>query len=322
MTNKPLVSIIIPCYNHESFLDDCLNSIINQSYSNIELLICDDCSTDNSYNKILDCKEALEKRFNNVVIFKNETNLGVTKNINRMLSVANGEYIKILASDDALLPEAVEKFVIFAEENKDYSVFVSNGLKVPEEQHYPNFDSREHIYNEEPDFSNDGFMERMARCNPVFAPGAFVRKSVYDKFGLYDENIKIEDLEFWLRLLDKGVKFFFVNEILIYYRINQNSMSSMVNNEKFVLRRKLFLNSELETFKKYRLALESSVYADISLTRIFSERWLAIENNCTEFEKELKNMWKSFPYWKDLTLKRKLKLKFEWFKQDIKKLIK
>ena len=59
MTN-PLVSLLIPCYNHELFLDDCLESIIAQDYANIELLICDDCSPDNSYTKILSYEQRLK----------------------------------------------------------------------------------------------------------------------------------------------------------------------------------------------------------------------------------------------------------------------
>ena len=109
MSKQPFVSIIIPCYNHEDFLDDCLASILNQTYQNIEILICDDCSPDNSYEKILSYKEKLENKFNNVVILKNEVNCGVTKNVNRMLKLAKGEFVKTIASDDSMAPNAISE---------------------------------------------------------------------------------------------------------------------------------------------------------------------------------------------------------------------
>ena len=146
MIKQPLVSIIIPCYNHEAFLDDCLGSILAQTYPNIELLICDDCSPDNSYEKIMSYREELEKRFNNVIILKNEINCGVTKNVNRMLKLAKGEFVKTLASDDCMAPDAISEMVHFLIENSQIDVVVSNGIKVSEEQRYPDF-SGDVIYN-------------------------------------------------------------------------------------------------------------------------------------------------------------------------------
>ena len=107
MQNNPLVTVICLCYNQGAYVVESLNSIISQSYSSIELIIADDCSTDNS-------KKVIEEwllEHPNVAFIANETNLGNTTTFNKTLKIAKGEYIIDLAADDILLPNCVKKQV-------------------------------------------------------------------------------------------------------------------------------------------------------------------------------------------------------------------
>jgi len=105
MQNNPFVTVICLCYNQEAFVVESLNSVLNQSYPFIELIIVDDFSTDNSKKTI----STWLKNNPNVYFIANETNLGITKSFNRALQLAKGEYVIDLAADDVLLPECIEK---------------------------------------------------------------------------------------------------------------------------------------------------------------------------------------------------------------------
>ena len=319
---SPLISVLIPCYNHEAFLDDCLGSIVDQTYANIELLICDDCSPDGSYAKILSWEETLRNRFSRVEILRNDVNCGVTKNINRMLNLAQGEYIKILASDDAVAPSALECMVEYLVAHPEIHVAVANGVKVSESERYPDFTPIEAIYSEAPDFSPDGFCERVAACNPISAPAAMVRKTVYEQYGFYDEQVKVEDYEFWLRILKDGnVRFGFLDKKLLFYRLNGNSMTSLTGNEGLARRRKLIHSSELGTLAKYREALSAVSYAEIVTDRFLSEYWLAVEYRLKDWKKELDGAWRTFSEKKDLPWKRRIAVGAFLLRQRVKSLL-
>lgn len=320
--NKPLVSILIPCYNHEKFLDDCIQSIIAQDYDNIEFLICDDASPDNSFLKIQKYKEKLSARFSNVVIMQNDTNLGVTKNINKMLKLSKGKYIKVLASDDALAVSAIREMEEFLEGNSQVDVVIVNGIKVQEEEHYPAFSHTEKIYDIEPDFSSQGFFERIAHCNSISAPAAMLRRKVFEEYGVYDENIKVEDFEFWLRILkERKIVISFLDRNLIYYRINANSMTSLQENKNLESKRKLFFEAEMQSLYKYREYFEKLDFAEIVLKRILDARSFAISMNLDNFCGELEVMWRQSSLWNDITLKDKISKKVEFFKLSLKKFI-
>jgi alpha-1,3-rhamnosyltransferase len=322
MSDKPLVSILIPCYNHENFLDDCLSSILAQTYDNIELLICDDCSPDRSFEKITDYEQRLKKRFSRVVIMRNDVNQGVTKNINRMLKLAQGVFVKTIASDDAMAPTAIAQMTQYLIAHPQIDVVVSNGIKVSESEQYPNFTPIEKIYSAAPDFRSDGFFARVAACNPISAPAAMVRMSVYDKYGYYDEQVKVEDYEFWLRILKDGcVQFGFLDENLLYYRLNANSMTSLTGNAGLARRRKLIHESEMDTLAKYRDCLAPSDYAIIATQRMMSERWLAVEYQLIDWEKELADRWHKFSDKKYLPLKNRISVRLFYLRQWLKQCI-
>lgn len=323
MRQQPLVSILIPCYNHQDFLPDCLDSILGQTYQNIELLICDDCSPDDSWSVIESYADRLRQRFERVELMRNEVNCGVTKNVNRMLAMAKGQFVKTIASDDAMATAAIGEMAGFLMDNPKVDVVVANGVKVPEEQRYPNFQSNEKIYVKEPDFSAEGFFERVARRNEISAPAAMVRMSVYEKYGFYDENVKVEDYEFWLRVLQNGkTRFGFLNEDLLYYRINANSMTSLSANAGLARRRKLIHESEMGTLQKFRHSLSRCAYAEIAVERMAAEWWMAVQYDLTDWETQLHQNWKNFDGWKDLPLAKRIWAELFAAKQALKKTLK
>lgn len=245
-----LVSILVPCYNHEKYVEDCLRSLCEQSYRNIELIIIDDCSSDNSYNIIKGMEKELRNRFTTVYLEKNEKNCGITKNLNKMLSVAKGKYIKLLASDDMLLPDAIKALVMYAQSN-DCDVIYSNVVSIEEEQKFPVL-STEHLpkrYDTIPPVG-ENLTGLLCADNFISAPGAFVPMQTYKNFGFYDENYILEDFEFWLRVSTKG-KFGYLNKETALYRQNDNSLSRFQMSEEGKRRHRRFHEQKKKIFKAY-----------------------------------------------------------------------
>src|SRR5215204_5853959 len=116
----PKVSILLPTYNSASFLDDAIQSALNQTFTDFELIIVDNCSTDNS-------KEVISKYISDsrVRFYVNEKNLGSNGNFNKCFSLATGDYIKCLCSDDRLNLSLLEKFVSVMEEYPSVSLVSS-----------------------------------------------------------------------------------------------------------------------------------------------------------------------------------------------------
>lgn len=108
---KPKVSVCIPNYNCAKFIGKAIQSVLNQTFTDFELIIVDNCSTDNS--------EEVIKSFSDprIRFYKNETNIGMTRNWNRCISLARGEYISILCSDDAYMPRFLEKTTVMLDSN-------------------------------------------------------------------------------------------------------------------------------------------------------------------------------------------------------------
>ena len=316
MAEFPLVSLLIPCYNHEEFLDDNLASLVGQDYGNIELLICDDCSPDGSFEKICAWEQRLKSRFSRVEILRNAVNCGVTKNINRMLAMARGRIIKILASDDAMAPGAVSAAVEHMEKS-GADVLVVNGIKVPEDRHYPDFGDGDAVYSDTPDLSAESLFVRTALCNEIFAPGVFLRREVFDRYGAYDETIRVEDFEFWLRISKDGtVKFVYLQQPLVYYRINAGSITSQSGNAGLERRRRMFHRAEMDTLAKYAGDLPREVYAKAVLRRILDERWLAVNGGLWGWDRELRESWKAFPDKRALSWKDYLRFCVRSWKMD------
>jgi glycosyltransferase involved in cell wall biosynthesis len=120
--NKPLVSVLITSYNRENYIADCLRSVLGSSYENFEVIVVDDCSTDRTYEII----QEFEKKDNRVKGYRNNRNLGQFQNRNYIASLANGEFLKYLDSDDVIYHYGIEMMVYHAMRYPDAALFISS----------------------------------------------------------------------------------------------------------------------------------------------------------------------------------------------------
>ena len=283
------------------------------------MLICDDHSPDASFEIIKSYEQRLKNRFAKVVLLRNEENQGVTRNVNRLLAYARGEYVKIIASDDAMRTDAISRMVAYLNVHPDCGVVIANGVKVAENQHYPGFQSISTVYETAPDFSPEGFLERIARHNEIFAPGAMIRRCVYEKYGYYDESILVEDYEYWLRLLKENVRFGYIHEQLIFYRINSGSMTSLVSTPDLQKRRQRFFFASMQTLKKYLNDLLPGVYAEICVRKIIDERRFAVDMGLTKWEKMLEEEWKRISGRNELEIRKRVYYHYRYWRISVRK---
>jgi alpha-1,3-rhamnosyltransferase len=209
---NPLVSVLIPVYNHERFLKQSIMSVLNQTYSNVELIVINDGSTDNSDLVI---KQLLEHYDFAYSVQKNK---GLVNTLNSLKTMATGKYVSILASDDYFHEEKIADLVSFLETNKPFSMVYSNMFLV---------DDNSMLVGKIKDGGSSGDLFEAILCGEFFLNSltTLIKKDVFDEF-IYDDCY-IEDLQMWLKIARK-YKIGYVDEFYSYYRVN-NALSLSSN---------------------------------------------------------------------------------------------
>jgi glycosyltransferase involved in cell wall biosynthesis len=266
MQDNPLVTIICLCYNHGEFVLESLHSVINQQYKNIELIIVDDCSPDNS-------KSIIEKwllDYPGILFIANETNLGNTKSFNKALKVAKGDYIIDLAADDILLPNCVA-VQINAFKNTAYKklgIVYGNAELITENG---DFDSYHFAVDEskktiEKRITGDVYLSILSGGDSICSVSSMIKKTVFDHLEGYDETLAYEDLDFWIRA-SRVYDFDFIDEVLIQRRIVTNSLGSnffkrnnLINHSTYLILKKAI---KLNKTKEEDLAIQKRVHFEI-----------------------------------------------------------
>lgn len=217
MSNQPLVSVIIPAYNHEDYIEECVTSVFNQSYENIECIIINDGSKDNTLNEL--------KRLNNTYPFLliNQKNQGLCKTLNKGLDLAKGEYIAILASDDYWHPEKI------AMQFELLNPSVSEGYGVCHSAGYTINQNNKIIGLRGDDEFKQKIFPKILINNHILATSALIHRSVFNKIGGYDESLFAEDTDFWIRC-SQFYMFKYIREPLIFKRSDGNNLSGSINN--------------------------------------------------------------------------------------------
>ncbi|MBE6391581.1 MAG: glycosyltransferase family 2 protein [Lentisphaerae bacterium] len=229
------VSVIIPAYNHENYVQDTLKSVIAQTYQNIELIVVDDGSKDSTWQKIQEMRGICEKRFSRVH-FETKANEGICKTLNRLLDLANGEYVYPLASDDQVKPHAIEKELNFLKDHPDYALCTGDSEFIDAQGKIAYWDKQRNlIYEDNPSvyhtfgeysecniqyfdfYSNDfGSYLMLSKSNHV-PNGYLIRKSIFDKFGRFTPEAPLEDWYLMLQI-SKYAKMKYFDEVLFSYR--------------------------------------------------------------------------------------------------------
>ena len=250
-----LVSIVVPVYNHERYIVECLDSIILQTYNNIEIIICDDGSTDDSYKVVQDW---VNNKNIAVKLFSQE-NKGVCKTLNFLLSVAEGDYIAICASDDTLTPKSIEDRVEFLNSSSEFEAVIGDAGLMGTHSETIASSAMKSLYKADYSGLSGDICSELLFNWSVVGPTFLARKELYDKVGKYDESLIVEDRDFYLRLL-AGNYLGFIPVMVAKYRVHSDNASrrniksrmvvlkqvaiSNINNaEKFTGSKRLFLLS-------------------------------------------------------------------------------
>lgn len=211
--NKKLISIIIPCYNHAMFLEETLKSAISSSYPQIEIIIINDGSTDDSESIAL----KYQMLYNNILYLSQE-NQGPAAARNNGIQAASGTYILPLDADDHISPDYIEKAVAILSNNEDVKLVYCEAEFFGEKKGKWKL----------PDFSR----KYLARENLIF-PSAIYRKSDWLISGGYS-NIMTwgwEDWEFWISLLKDGGEVVKLPITGFYYRVRKGSRRKSTNKD-------------------------------------------------------------------------------------------
>ena len=224
MNNKPLISICIPTYNSESFIKETIDSVLNQTYKNIEVIITDDCSKDKTVEIIRSFSDLRIK------FFKNDKNLGVEGNWNKALQLASGKYIKLMGADDILYPTCIEEQVKVLEDTNNTDIVLTTSYK-----NVINQDGKLIMTRRFPGASGriNGItaLKKSLRhgTNIIGEPVAgLFRAEILKKSGYYNgENLYMIDLDLWSRML-KFSDLFVIDKVLYAFRISTQSISSNI----------------------------------------------------------------------------------------------
>ena len=263
------VSIIIPVYNASKFIDECIQSAVDQTYDDIEIIAVDDGSKDDSLHKL--------KKYSNKIKIITKGNGGTASALNAGIRAMSGEWFKWLSADDVLGKNAID-------------VLINEGKKLGEESKSCIFYSNYDFINEEskiigeylePNFNNlENFDRNIIMLDAAFGNGTtcLIHRSIFDRCGLFDETIGFdEDYEFWLRCcVLNDCKMYLIPKKLAKYRIHESQLtitrySKMYHKAEFI---KNYILSKLTEDKKNLYLNALKKYKKEKPKKVKIRRWM------------------------------------------------
>ena len=247
MNEYPLISVLVPAYNHDKYVKETLNSIVEDEYPNKELIIINDGSTDNTNSIIEEWIKTQKDKIS--ITYKSRSNKGVTKTLNDLIDLSSGEYILFIHSDDYLLPDGImkrynylqnhtEKLAVFADciiINKDDNKIHESGL------------SDLYFANKKKYINAESLKKEIITNWSVPGGTIMVKKSAYDFFR-YNEDFIIEDLDFYLFFASQNL-IGFLDEKVSAYRVHGEN--TCMRDENWIRVKKNIINSYKRNLKHY-----------------------------------------------------------------------
>jgi glycosyltransferase involved in cell wall biosynthesis len=219
---KAKVTVICLCYNQALYVEDAVSSVYSQEYDNIELILVDDGSTDNSAQVIF----SIQEKFPDFLFIDHKENKGMCSSFNEALAIASGEYIIDLAADDILLPARIsEQVKAFESLNQNYGIVFSDAYLINEKKEITGTFYKRNNLEQLVSAVPEGYVfKELVHSYKICSPTIMVRRSVLIELGGYDESLSYEDYDFFVRS-SRNYKFHFVNKPLIYKRELKSSLA-------------------------------------------------------------------------------------------------
>lgn len=260
-----LVSICIPVYNGSKTIKGTLDTIINQTYSNIEIIVVDNCSTDNTFTivKNITCDK--------IKLYQNERNLGMAGNWNRCLEYVNGKYVHFVCADDLLKPDCIEEKIKIAEQDSEISMVFSASVIISE--------------NDEIIMSRHEYKKNCVLDGLKLAKKSYYLKNLYGepsnvlfradaikKIGGFATNTcYATDWDMWLRISCLG-KVGYVDKELMQYRISLSNETSKISYKKFLLDDKIMMQN-LKEYDCMKLGwTDNCIHRVMYIMRMFARK--------------------------------------------------
>lgn len=244
----PLVTIGIPNFNYAHYIEEALDSVAMQTYKNIELIIVDDCSTDNSISVIEKWIKNYSGNFT-INLIKNKTNLGLTKTCNVILKNASGKYYQTLDADDRLAEDKINRQIQVLNKNPEAAFIYGNVWVMDENGKVAAEDYLKRINYDETGMPEGNIFTQLFTFNFVPLPSVLINTKFARDAGGYDNSLQVQDYYLSLKLSKKHPVIYQPLK-LAYYRVHSNSMSnnpqSNLNSIESVLKIKYAYLKEVE----------------------------------------------------------------------------
>lgn len=271
------VSVIIPAYNQAVYVGKAIQSVLDQSYPNLECVVVDDGSKDHTYKIV---NEFTDRR----ILYIRQLNQGLSAARNTGLTISSGEYISFLDSDDLFTPDKLSKLVDVLEKNPDIAMAAGSAYLIN--------------HNDEPikrQFSSTlpADTSKLLLGNPLHVGSVVLRRAWQEKVGLFDTNLKsYEDWDFWLRLALVGGKMHSIKETVSYYRFHTAQMTrnrSQMTHASFSVLDKTFSTDNLPP---EWIALKEKAYSQAFLRAAAND---FVSNEFTEAKDNLSQAFQKNP---------------------------
>lgn len=274
MNNNPLVTIIVVSYKHSQYIRENLDSIKAQTYNNIQLIVADDASPDHS-TAVMDAwleehQYPAEKNYHTV-------NTGLATVLNECIALAKGQYVKMIAADDFLHPEAIEKCVQHLENlGEDYGMVFTDTFAVDDaSQIIQDIADYNTLGNVEPSY----FKKELLKGNRIAALTVLIRYRVLKETGAYDNRFIVEDYYRWLKISEQYL-IAYIPEKLAYYRQHDNNISKRKANR-----------IEVEDLMLKLMFDKTGIAKDVINNKVY-----IIYMNHTQFGAELRQLYNHYPF--------------------------
>jgi alpha-1,3-rhamnosyltransferase len=237
MSTRPLVSVIISSYNHAPYIEESIQSVLQQTYDNIELLVVDDGSKDDSVVRIK--KIQAQYGFD----FREQPNQGLAKTLNDCIDRSHGSLIAPFGSDDVMLPERIKTQVEYMQDKPEVGLCAGNILHIGSKGEF--LSKRDRVR----DFRRFGFEDVFCGNKPrIPSPTLLFRREALEKVGGFDPEIKLEDLLIELKITHAGYVIDVLDEILAKYRVHD---TNTYKNRRFMIENVLKTYAEFESHPAY-----------------------------------------------------------------------